>query len=275
MLSLKFNAINLCILSNNLHIILWWKIELFDIHAKRYVVKNQTARHQNNIIPSMKHGGHSKMLWGSRSSKGTREPVKTGMDGAKYSGAEPKEVCKNTENESEIHIPTGQWPRAEATWSGLQEQGGWSGVANSKPWPKSHRKSLEWLEGCCQSAETNKPLPARAVLQRRVGQDFQMCQTVQSHPERLVAVVGLLPSIDSEGWILHSNDILYTWCQGKTTPTLIYEIYRPQHNNHREQQTLSRITCCVQVSRLSKFRRLSISSLTSSVIAHPKRWYTR
>ena len=63
------------------------KIELFRLNSKCYVWhKPNTTPHPVNIIPTVKNGGGSIMLWGCFSSAGTGELVRMeGMiDGAKY-----------------------------------------------------------------------------------------------------------------------------------------------------------------------------------------------
>uniref|UniRef100_A0A8C7N1Z7 Transposase n=1 Tax=Oncorhynchus kisutch TaxID=8019 RepID=A0A8C7N1Z7_ONCKI len=63
------------------------KIELFGNNAKRYVWrKSNTAHHPEHLIPTVKHGGGSIMVWACFSSAGTGKMVKIDgkMDGAKY-----------------------------------------------------------------------------------------------------------------------------------------------------------------------------------------------
>ncbi|MGH0167546.1 UNVERIFIED_CONTAM: hypothetical protein FKN15_053097 [Acipenser sinensis] len=63
------------------------KIELFCLNSKHYVWrKPNTAHHPVNIIPTVKHGGGSIMLWGCFSSAGSGKLVRIEgrMDGAKY-----------------------------------------------------------------------------------------------------------------------------------------------------------------------------------------------
>jgi hypothetical protein len=76
------------------------KIELFDNQAKCYVWrKPNTCHHPENIIPTMKHGGGSSMLWGCFSSAGTLN-----------AGTFLKETCLSLRFETgmEFHLPARQ-----------------------------------------------------------------------------------------------------------------------------------------------------------------------
>ncbi len=70
--------------------ILWsdeTKIELFGLNSKRYVWRKPgTAHHLSNIVPTVKHGGGSIMLWGCFSAAGTGRlvAIEGKMNAAKY-----------------------------------------------------------------------------------------------------------------------------------------------------------------------------------------------
>jgi hypothetical protein len=53
------------------------KIELFGLNAKCHVWRKPgTAHHLANVIPTVKHGGGSIILWGCFSAAGTRRLVR-------------------------------------------------------------------------------------------------------------------------------------------------------------------------------------------------------
>ena len=107
-------------LKNNINIpniwkkVLWsdeTKIELFGHQGKRYVWhKPNTSHHPENIIPTVKHGGGSIMLWGCFSSArtGTLVRIEGMMDGAKYREILGGNLFQSSRFETEIHLPAGQ-----------------------------------------------------------------------------------------------------------------------------------------------------------------------
>ena len=92
--------------------ILWFdetKIELFGLNAKRHVWRKP------GIIPTVKHGGGSIMLWGCFSAEGTGCLVRIGgkMNRVKYREILDENVLQclqDLRRGEKVHLPTGQQP---------------------------------------------------------------------------------------------------------------------------------------------------------------------
>ena len=136
--------------------ILWTnatKVELFGSCVSRYIwCKTNTAFHKKNIIPTVKHGGGSVMIWGCFAASGPGRPsIIDGIMNSALLSENPEGECPaiSLRPQAQAHLGSSatQWSQTHQQvhlWMAQEKQNEGFGVAKSKSGLKSDWDAVAW-----------------------------------------------------------------------------------------------------------------------------------